>query len=182
MANVKIYRRTGASGSPTDTDVTSINSRLNAVDTHSTGGTTNPVKIPTAGTNYSYWGSFRIQVTSNTGSSTIDNLKFYTDGTNNFGTGISGVVASASGYVQATGTQGTTGDELTTSSYSNLNEAPSDAFGYTSGSPLSLTTSGTGTSSTGFIGDYVVYQIQVDSTASVGASSQETNTFQYDVS
>lgn len=182
MATVKIFRRTGASGSPTDTDVTSINSRLNAVDSHSTGGTTNPVKIPNSGTNYSYWGSFRIKVTSNTGSNTIDNMKFYTDGSNNFGTGISGVVASASGYAQATGTQGTTGDELTTSNYADLNESPSDAFGYTSGSALDLTTSGTGTSASGFIGDYAVYQIQVDDTASVGASSQETNTFQYDVS
>ena len=182
MATVKIYRFTGATGSPTETDVTSINSRLNAVDSHSTGGTTNPVKIPDSGTNYSYWGSFRMKVTENTDSNTIDNMKFYTDGVNDFGTGISGVVASASGYVQATGTQGTTGDELTTGSYPELNEAPSDAFGYTSGSALDLTTSGTGTSSTGFIGDYVAYQIQVGDTASVGASSQEISNFQYDVS
>lgn len=173
-ATVQIVRLTGAG--PTATDITSINTRANAEDAHSTAGTSNSILVPTSGTNYSYWVVTRLNVTAIT-SGTVDNVKWYTDGSNNFGTGVTCKVNTATGYVQATGTAGTSGAQLTTGAYATLAGAPSDAFSYTSGSPLSV--SGT-TTTTGQFGDRVVYQIEVGTTAASGATAQETFTWKYD--
>lgn len=182
-ATVQVVRKTGASGSIAVTDVTSINSRLNSYDTHSTADTTNPVVIPASGTNYSYWATFRLKVTV-APSGTIDNLKFFTDGSNGFTAGVLLKVAKAStgtdaGYRQATGTPGTTGTLLNQTNHTGLDAAPADAFTKTSGSPLTLV--GTITATTGEVGDHVVLQTEVPSTVSTpGSSGNETMTFQYD--
>jgi hypothetical protein len=63
--------------------------------------------------------------------------------------------------------------------YATLAGAPGDAFSYTSGSPLSVTGS-ISNPSTGQFGDRVVYQIEVASTASPGATPTETITWKYD--
>lgn len=173
-ATVIIERLTGAG--PTATDITSINTRANAEDAHSTAGTTNSILIPAAGTNYSYWVVTRLNCTAISGG-TVNNLKWYTDGSNGFGTGVTCKVNTASGYVQATGTAGTTGTQLTTGNYATLAGAPVDAFTYNSGAPLSVT--GT-TSTTGAFGDRVVYQIEVGTTAASGATGSETFTWKYD--
>lgn len=173
-ATVLIRRLTGAG--PTATDITSINTRANAEDAHTTAGTSNSILVPAAGTNYSYWVVTRLDVTAIT-SGTVDNVKWYTDGTNNFGTGVTCVGNTATGYVQATGTAGTSGTQLTTGNYATLAGAPSNVFAYTSGSPLSVTGSTTGT---GQFGDRVVYQIEVGTTAASGATAQETFTWKYD--
>lgn len=173
-ATVIINRLTGAG--PTATPITSINTRANAEDAHTTAGTTNSILVPAAGTNYSYWVVTRLEVTAIT-SGTVDNLKWYTDGSNNFGTGVTCKVNTATGYVQATGTAGTTGTQLTTGAYATLAGAPTDAFAYTTGSPLSV--SGT-TAATGQFGDRVVYQIEVGTTAASGATATETFTWRYD--
>jgi hypothetical protein len=114
-------------------------------------------------------------------SGTVNNIKWYTDGTNNLGTGVTEKVQTASVYGQATGVAGTSGTQLTSANYTTaggtLAGAPVDAFTYTSGSPLSVTGS---TTSTGDLGDFVVWQIEVASTASSGASGSETMTFKYD--
>ena len=175
-ATVTIRRWTGTTGAPTKTDITSINTRANAYDTHSTADTTNSVLIPAAGSNYSYWVSTRLSVDAIT-SGTVNNLKWYTDGSNNFGTGVTAIAQSATSYVQATGTAGTTGTQLTTGNHAGLSGAPVDPFTFTSGSPKSLT--GT-TTATGDLGDFMVYQLVVGTTAASGASAQETFTWQYD--
>lgn len=182
-ATVLIRRKTGASGSITSTDITSINTRANAEDTHTTAGTSNPIRVPAAGTNYSYWVSTRLDVTV-TPAGTIDNLRWFTDGSNTFGTGVTCKGAKAStttdaGYRQATGTPGTTGTQLTQGNHAGLDEAPVDVFTLTSGSPKSLV----GTISnptTGQFGDHWVYQIEVGTTAAAGATTQETWTWRYD--
>ena len=177
-ATVTIRRWTGTSGAPTKTDITSINTRANAEDAHSTAGTTNPIQIPAAGTNYSYWVSTRLSAdTSPTG--TINNIRWYTDGANGFGTGVTcKVSAGASAYTQATGTPGTTGTQLTSGAYTGVG-TPSDAFSYTSGSPLSVTGS-ISNPSTGDFGNFVVYQTEVGTTAGPGATATETFTWKYD--
>jgi hypothetical protein len=175
-ATVTIRRWTGTTGSPTKTDITGINTRANAEDAHSTAGTTNPIRVPESGTNYSYWVSTRLSCDV-APSGTIDNLKWYTDGANGMGTGVGVNVNTASGYVQATGTAGTTGIQLTTGNHADLAGAPTNAFAYTSGSPLSVTGSTTGT---GDFGHFVVYQVTVASTAGPGATSTETFTWSYD--
>lgn len=192
-ATVIIQRHTGAGttgGGTTKSDITSINTRANAQDAHETADVDNPIQIPAAGSNYSYWVSTRLNC-SVTPSGTIDNLRWYSDGSNNFGTGVTCVVgyadeddATNDGYRIATGTPGETGTVLNETNYDSLIDQggstyTSDAFGFTSGSPLSIGGSIT-TPSTGVFGDFVVYQIVVGSTASPGATSQETFTFKYD--
>jgi hypothetical protein len=175
-ATVTIRRHTGAG--PTKTDITGINTRANAEDAHSTAGTTNPIQIPGAGTNYSYWVATRLSVDV-TPAGTINNLRWYTDGANGFGTGVTCKAQDATGYVQATGTPGVTGTQLTTGNYATLTGAPVDAFTFTSGSPKSVT--GTlSNPSTGDVGNYMVYQVEVGTTAGPGATPQETFTWKYD--
>lgn len=175
-ANVQVVRLTGAG--PTATDVTSINTRANAYDTHSTGDTTNPITVPPSGSKYSYWVTTRLNAVTSP-SSIINNLKFFTDGANGFGTGVTCVGAPASSYVQATGTPGDTGTELTQGNHAGLTEAPASVFGYTTGSPKSITGS-ISNPSTGEFGDRFVYQIAVDSTAGPGPTNQETFSWRYD--
>lgn len=182
-ATVQIVRKTGA-GPGTPTDITSINTRANAEDAHSVAGTSNAIRIPSSpGTNYSFWVTTRLNVTV-TPAGTIDNLRWFTDGANGFGTGVTASGAKAStgadaGYRIATGTVGTTGTELTQGNHSGLDEAPADVFGHTSGTPKALTGSITNPS-TGEFGDHWVYQIEVDETAGPGATPQETFTWRFD--
>lgn len=175
-ATVIINRWTGTSGAPVKTNVTSINSRLNAEDAHSTAGTSNSILIPAAGTNYSFWAAFRLAISAITGG-TVNNIKWFTDGANSLGTGVAANVNTATTYVQATGTAGTTGNILNTTNYSTLAGATASAFTYTSGSPLSVAGS---SSATGDLGDFVVLQTAISTSAVQGATPQETVTFRYD--
>jgi len=173
-ATVQINRLTGSG--PTYTNITAINTRANAEDAHSTAGTTNSILIPTSGTNYSYWVTTQLEVTAITGG-TVDNLRWYTDGSNNFGTGVTCKGQEATSYVQASGTPGTTGTQLTTGNHAGLTGSPVDVFTFTSGSPKTLT----GTTSTAAkFGSRFVYQIEVGTTASSGATGSETWTWKYD--
>jgi len=177
VATVTIRRWTGSSGSPTKSDITGINTRANATDAHSTSDTANPVTIVTGETHYSYWVSTRLSCDA-TPSGTIDNLRWYTDGTNSFGTGVTCKVGQATSYVQATGTVGN-GTQLTTGNHGGLTGSPADAFTYTSASPLAVTGS-VSNPSTGDFGNFVVYQVEVADTASAGTTGQETFTWKYD--
>jgi hypothetical protein len=180
-ATVIINRWTGAG--PTKTAITGINTRANAEDVHSTAGTTNSILIPAAPYNYSYWVNTRLEITAiNLG--TVDNIKWYTDGTNNFGTGVDCIGYTASVYGQASGTPGQSGTELTTTNYTSaggtLNGDPVNVFTYKivdGGSPASVSGS---SSSTGDVGDFFVYQIRVADTALSGATGSETFTWKYD--
>jgi hypothetical protein len=179
-ATIQIRRQVGAG--PTNYDITSINTRLSTSDNHYTTQTTNPIPIPPSGTKYSFWAPFQLYAAT-TPAGTIDNIKWYSDGTDSLGTGISMKVASANVYDQATGTTGDTGDELTVAAYGNgttdLDAAPVDAFGKTSGAPFAITGSITNPS-TGNFGDLVVVQSAVISTASAGTTPTETITWKYD--
>lgn len=129
--------------------------------------------------NLSYWINTRLDCTV-APAGTINNLKWYTDGGNGFGTGVNCKVATATSYVQATGTVGTTGDAMSpiTGGYgATLSGVGVDAFTYTTGSPLSVTGS---TTTTGQFGDRVVYQIEVISTAGPGTTATETFTWRFD--
>lgn len=175
-ATVQIVRLTGATATPVATDITSINTRANAEDAHTTAGTANSILVPTTGTNYSYWVTTRLNVTAIT-AGTVDNVKWYTDGTNNFGTGVTCSVGTATGYVQATGTLGTSGTVLNATNYTGFTLGNANAFTYTSAAPLAVAGS---TTAVGEFGDRVVYQIEVGATAASGATAQETFTWRYD--
>lgn len=176
-ATVTVRRWTGASGGPTKTDVTSATTRASTSDA-AAPGTSDPIPIPAAGTKYSYWMSFRLSADT-TPTGTINNLKWFSDGSNNHGTGVTHKGQSATSYVQATGTQGDTGTQLTTGNHAGLSAAPADVFSFTSGSPKSLTGS-ISNPSTGDFGDFFVQQVEVGSTAGPGSITAETFTFRYD--
>lgn len=177
-ATVKINRLTGSG--PSKTDITGANTVANAADTHQSTatGSANPIRIPSSGTNYSFWVSTRLECTV-TPLGTLNNIRWYTDGSNTFGTGVTCKVQTASAYVQATGTAGTSGTVLNTTNHASLAGAPVNAFTYVTGSPLAV--SGTlNNPSTGDFGDLVVYQLEVADTAQPGVTGTETFTWQYD--
>ncbi|KKN28240.1 hypothetical protein LCGC14_0856500 [marine sediment metagenome] len=182
-ATVTIRRHTGVGGSQTKTDITSGNTRASTSDAFNPG-TSDPIPIPPSGSKYSYWVSTQLSADT-TPAGTIDNIKWYSDGSNNFGTGVTVKGADAStgvdsGYRQAAGTPGDTGTELTQGNHTGLDSAPVDVFGLTSGSPKALGGSIVNPS-TGDFGDFFVYQIAVDNTASPGELPvDETFTFKYD--
>lgn len=177
---VQIHRLTGAG--PTGTNITSINTRLNAEDAHSVAGTTNPITIPSVGTNYSYWANTQLYFDSS-GTGTIDNIEWFTDGANGLGTGVGLLAQTANTYGEASGTPGDTGDELTIANYGDgiddLDGAPVDAFTLVTGSPLSVAGSVTDPTDE-YFGSIVVLQVSVGTTAGPGATPQETMTWRYD--
>ena len=176
-ATLIINRWTGAAGSPTKTNITSINTRVNAYDGHSTNGTTSPVAIPASmGQNNSFWCVTQLHC-SVAPATLVNNIKWFPLDSSNPWTGVTMVVNTATSYIQATGTVGTSGTILTTGNYSTLAGTPVSAFTYNSGSPLSVAGS---TSTTGDFGDFVVYQFQVQDNASAGAIAQEVVSWQYD--
>ena len=159
-ATVQIIEKNGAGGTPTDK--TSGQIRFKNAD-NATVDTANPMVKPGAGTDYSFEKWLRLNVTGGTYTE-ITNIKAYMDGANGLGTGVTlyaKAVASYATPAEATGTAGYT-----------------DAFTYTSGSPLSL---GAGPySGTGEKGDHLVMMLAVGTTASGGITSGEVLTFSYD--
>lgn len=121
-ATVQILRFIGAAGgTPTlnngYVDITNGTTRANAYDPPAVPGalgptfgtdTNNPIQIPASGSNYSFWVSTRLNVSA-APTGTLNNIRWYTTGSNASGTGINVWVGQANAYVQATGTPGTTG-------------------------------------------------------------------------
>lgn len=177
----------GAPGTEEDTDVLGPpNVRFKTAD-DATIDTNNPIPIPGSGTKYSYWKSIYMYCGTAPGTK-VDNVKFYTDG-GGFGTGITVKVGtqmpvktntSNTGYVKATGTPGDTGNEMV-ASHSGISSSV-DAFSYTSASPKSVTISETSSQidAIGETTNYLVFQMEVISTASPGDLDNETWTFKYD--
>lgn len=150
---------------PTVSTVTNV--RFCTADDYNPG-TDNPLVKPESGlTNYSYKKTIYLNAdTSPTG--TINNIKFYCDGTIGW-TGVTVEVKAVDSYTQATGTPGTSG----------VDNEGTDIETYTSASPLSLTGS-VNNPDTGKISQYLELQAVIADTASAGALSAETCTFRYD--
>jgi hypothetical protein len=176
-ATVDIVRLTGSG--PTASIITSINTRANALDSHTTADATSPIQIPTSGSNYSYWVNTRLTC-SVTPAGTINNLRWYSDGANNLGTGVTMVGNEATAYTQATGTAGVTGTQLTVGAYTGGTlTTPVDPFTFTSGSPKSLAGSLVNPN-TGQFGSLFVYQLVIGATASPGVVGSESFTWKWD--
>jgi hypothetical protein len=159
-ATVVIVEKNGAGG--TATDKTSGTIRFKNADDKEVD-TNDRLVVPVSGSDYSYekWLRFRVDVAP---SVDLANLKFYTDGANGFGTGISL-------YAKAVTNYSTPAEATSTTGYA-------DAFTYTSSAPLSL---GAGPfTSTGEKGDHCVLMLKVDSTAAPGLLSTESLVFQFD--
>lgn len=138
--------------------------------------------MPTSATQaYSYWVATRLSATG-AAATAINNIKWYADGVS-AGTGVTLNVATASTYVQATGTPGTTGNQLTSANYTSwdfnaVGSIATNSSNYTSGGTLSVSGS-VGSTAVAF-GDFVVYQVQVSSTAGPGPTTAKTVTYQFD--
>ena len=175
VATVIILRKTGSG--PTTSNITSINTRANTTDIHSTADTTAPIQIPTdTGTKRSFWVVTRLQCTV-APASLIDNVEWYSDGSNTFGTGVACKGNTGTSYTQATGTTGDTGLQLTTGNYTSLTTDPVNVFTFTSAAPKAVAGS---TSGTGEFANSFIYQTEVTSDASPGATAQETWTWRFD--
>ena len=147
----------------------------------------NPIPIPDAGTKRSYWKQISMECTT-APDTQVDNVKFYTDG-GGFGTGVTVKLGtetptknsgSDAGYEVATGTPGDTGDEMVAAHAGLTGSA--DAFGFTSGSTktLSISEAGSIINAIGETTNYLIFQMEVVSTASPGNLTDETWTIQYD--
>lgn len=161
-ATVDIIEKNGAGG--TATTKTSSTVRFKNAD-NATVDSNNPMVIPTGAADYSYEKWLRLKIGATPPADKINNLKFYTDGSNGFGTGISV-------YGRAVAAYSTPAEVSTVSGLTNI-------FTYTANGALSLSAgdySGSGTE----IGSHVVLTMVVESTATVGALTAETVTFSYD--
>ncbi len=186
----------GASG--TQQDITGLgppNLRFKTAD-DATIDTINPIPIPGAGTNYSFWKGVYMEVSAGTFTQ-IDNVQFYTDG-GNFGTGITANVgdelpsrtgADDEAYEVATGTIGTTGTQMDVapegSGHGGIDNV-TDAFTFTSGATksegnaLTISEAGNLIDAIGEGTNYFVFQMAVGTSAAPGDLPDETWTFQYD--
>lgn len=177
-ATVQIHQYTGPAGTPTTTNITSGSVRAGTSDEPITASN---IPVPSSGSHWSYWVSEALECTV-APDNAINNLKWYSDGTNSLGAGVACVVVTASAYVQASGTSGSSGSPLTVGNHAGIASGGASPFTrYTSGSTLSI--SGSIGATTGCIGDrWLVWQIQVESTAGAGNTGEETWTWQYDES
>ena len=143
-----------------------------------------PIPIPAAGTNYSKWKSLYMKCTG-APNTQVDNIQFYTSGSN-FGTGITVRVGqqfpthnsgSSTGYRVATPT-----DTPILNNYAGITSV-ADAFTYTSSSTLigpAITETSNIITSIGHTTNYIIFQMEVISTASPGNLASQTFTIQYD--
>ncbi len=159
-------------------------------------GLSNPCVVPSADVNYSYWKHHNIAFSGDF--TQISNIRWYTSGTiaSSWALGTDGYLAVGikstgdngcpiASYVQATGTQGTTGnfmDNVTNGhtyykSGSSNYAAPNDADDYTSAATLLIdSTAYTSAGSS----KCVVTQVVIDTDATQGDKASETLTFRYD--
>ena len=159
-ATIQILEKNGAGG--TGTDKTSGNIRFKNAD-NSTVDTSNPMVKPGAGVDYSFEKWLRFNVSGGTYTE-ITNVKAYMDGGNGLGTGVTL-------YAKAVTSYATPAEASSVSGYT-------DAFTYTSGSPLTL---GAGPfTSTGEKADHLVMMLTVGTTASGGITPSETLSIVWD--
>jgi hypothetical protein len=118
----------------------------------------------------------------------ISNIRWYTGGTLGWDVGTGGYVSigysggsaaacPSSAYDQATGTPGTSGDDITTHLYF---PASGDAFDVVSGSPLTVNGSGEEITVSGYYSKCVVTQVGITSDATSGTQTAEQYTWLYD--
>lgn len=158
--------------------------RLRSDDNPTTLDLNKPVKVPDAGSNYSYWVHVALRWSGTF--SQISEIKHYIGGdeTVDWGTGVTlyrGGTSSAGGvpeasYTPATGSQGTTGDEMTANHpyYGSKTDIETD----TSGSPMAVDNGSYASGTTG-PSKAVLLQAEVQDTASHGLKSAETLTFEW---
>lgn len=168
-ATIQIHEMTADADTGVDKTSSTVRFKAVASTTSTAVDTSDPIVVPGAGSNYSFVKKLRPYMEAPPGTN-ISNLRWYTDGSNGFGTGIT---ATAKNIGTTFGTH-----------YDTLMSGGADLFGYTSGSPLDGDGTDTGpfvpADDNTYIGDIIELQLAVASTASNGALSAETLTLAYD--
>ena len=169
-------------GSPSmQTDKTSGTVRFKNAD-NATVDLIDPLVVPTTGREYSYEKWLRLQITGGAFTQ-IDNLRAYSDGANNYGTGIK-LWNTTHGVIIEPGNPDETLDPpqaLANEPGGSPTVTMTDFFAATSGAPVDLDAINTGPfTANGHIGDFLVLVMEVETTASQGVLSAETLTFAYD--
>ncbi len=182
MAATVIINEYNGAPPGTKTDKTSGTVRFkNADDTNV--NLTNPLVVPSSGQEYSYEKWLRLQITDAGGFTQIDNLRAYSDGANDFGTGVKLWYAVTGVYDQPV-IPNESADPPQSAAVGSPVENMTDFFTATSGSPVDLDGINTGPFTDGSpveeIGDFLVLVMEVESTASQGVLTAETLTFAYD--
>jgi hypothetical protein len=161
-ATVSIVEKNGAGGTATPKNESNTIRFKDADDPDVT--TSNRMRVPAAGQyTYSYEKWLRLNVTV-APSTDITNIVTYLDGGNGLGTGVGLYAKAVATYATPTKPTSTTGF--------------TDAFTYTSASPLSL---GAGPfTGTGEKGDHLVMLMRLADTASAGVTPTESLIFAFD--
>ncbi len=186
--------RAGSDGSPTKSALAGgppVEFRFKTDDTPQTIDANNPIPIPAAGFNYSFWVHLALAYSGTF--TQIDNLRWFTDGTIGWTLGTAGEVRRGNrdsgdhgcdelDYDIATGTIGTSGDDIDDGVnghgfYEGETVATIDVEGDISGAPATIQT---GPVTAVESSHAVVLQVKVDTDATQGTQSQETFTFRYD--
>jgi hypothetical protein len=200
-ATIVVQEITGAAGSMTFTTITN-RVRLFTADqatSQSTAQITYPVPIPTSGYNYSYWKHVCLDIS---GSFTkVDNIRHYSDGaigwhygsggclymgnldSGQVGCGVDENNSHTNNYVQATGTAGTTGDNLANNHtfYSGQTTKTVNLSLTNAASPANVDFTGETTAGKSLA---IALQVKVDTAANgatSGVQTAETMTWKYDV-
>ena len=161
-ATVIITEKNGPSG--TKTNKTSGTIRFKLAD-DAVVDNANPVGIPASGAAYSMEKVVRLEVTA-APTTQIADVVAYTDGSSDFGIGVSMLYKVTDSFVEPTIPADATG--------------LSDLFAHASGNPISLEATNAGPFTVlGEIGDHLVLTLAVADTAEPGPLTAETLTFSY---
>jgi len=171
MAATVLVREKNGAGE-TATDKTSGTVRCKNAD-NATVDNNNRLIVPASGQEYSFEKWLRMHIGGTGPAVDIQNLEFYMDGANGFGTGVKLWAVNDASY--STPVVPTETDDPPHHDAVDMN----DAFGYTSGSPLVLGAGPFSTINTD-MGDYLVLVMEIEPTASPGSLTPETATFAYD--
>lgn len=188
VATVEVKQLTGIG--PTATAVTTP--RLSTSDS-AAPGSANPIPIAASGLRRSYWMSLQLTITAINQATLLNNHKFYSDGTIGWALGTDGKLViglrdsgddgcPAASYDQASGTEGTTGDDMADATdghayYKGQTTPTGLVSACTSASPLTVD-SGDHTAAEAF--KHCVLQAVVDDDAVRGAKTAESLSFQWD--
>lgn len=163
-ATIQIHEMSGLT---TGTDKTSSTVRFKDAD-NATVDTNNPLVVPTSGYTYSYTKQLRAYMQA-APSSSVSSLEWYSDGSNGFGTDIKVFVKNAGTNWVA--------------NIKTLATSATDLFSYTSGTPLSGTSTDSGpftpSDISSYIGDLIMLQMEVGTSATNGVKASETLTLSY---
>ncbi len=179
----------GSDGSPAYTSLPTgpPNFRFKTDDTGSTLDSNNPIPIPASSFNYSFWAHIGMNLGGTF--TQVSNIRHYCDGSIGWTFGTGGELrrgnrdsgdkgCPTASYDKASGTTGTTGDDLATHTYfSGQTTKTANINSDTSGSPATIDTS---TYTTAGRTKAIVLQVKVASDATQGSQTSETLTWLYD--